>query len=78
MSRVDRLRASPTDSLNRYVIFYRQAHLGIPLGGTLFVEDHRDQEHDGASNTGFRQIRAVSYVIPYILCGGLYCLRVLA
>ena len=24
---------------------------------------------------GFRQVRAASYVIPYVLCSGLYCLK---
>ena len=29
----------------------RHVYLGIPLGRGMFVGRHRDQEHDGASNT---------------------------
>jgi hypothetical protein len=32
-------------------VFYWQVYLEICLGNTLFVGDHRDQEHGGASNT---------------------------
>ena len=34
-------------------------------------------EHDGASNTWFRQVRTASCILFYILFGGLYCLRVI-
>jgi hypothetical protein len=41
---------------------------------SFYVGCHRDQEHEGARNTKFRQVRAAESVILYVLCG-LYCLR---
>jgi len=32
-------------------VFYYHVYLGIPLGIWMFVGSHRDQEHDGVSNT---------------------------
>jgi hypothetical protein len=37
---------------------------------------HRDQELEGADNTGFRQVQAAICVMPYVLYDGLYCLDV--
>jgi hypothetical protein len=36
----------------------------------------RDQELEGARNTRFRQVQDAKCVIPYVLYGGLYSLRV--
>jgi len=58
------------------LVFYWQVYLGIPRSRGLIAGSLRDWEHDGSSNTLFRQIRAARYVIPYVLLGGLYCLRV--
>jgi hypothetical protein len=39
------------------------------------VRGRRDQELEGARNTKLRQVRVVKRVIPYVLYGGLYCLK---
>ena len=54
---------------------YRQACLGIPLA-VRFVGRNRLLWNLMVQETQrFRQVRAASCVIPYVLCGGLYCLR---
>jgi hypothetical protein len=56
-------------------VFSHQAYRGIPQGsrfvGRLLP---RSEDHEGASNIRFRQVRAAICVIPYVLYGGLYCL----
>jgi hypothetical protein len=48
---------------------------GYPRGGEFVGRiSGRDQKLEGASNTKFRQDRAVKSIIPYVLCG-LYCFR---
>ena len=32
-------------------LFYSHVYLGIPVGRRMVMGTHRDQEHDGASNT---------------------------
>jgi len=39
-------------------VFYRRVYLGIPSGREMIMANRRDQEHDGASNTRVRQVRA--------------------
>jgi hypothetical protein len=56
-------------------VFNRLPTEGYTQGGKFWVRRRRDQELEGARNTKFRQVRAAKRVIPYILFGGLYCLR---
>ena len=51
--------------LVRFVGVYRQAYSG---------RDRRLWNSMVQGTQKFRQIRAASCVIPYVLCGGLYCL----
>ena len=54
---------------------YRQACSGIPLA-VRFVDRDRLLWNSMVQGTQrFRQVRAASCVIPYVLCGCLYCLR---
>ena len=54
---------------------YRQACSGIPLA-VRFVRRDRLLYNSMVQGTQiFRQVRAASCVIPYVLCGGLYSLR---
>jgi hypothetical protein len=55
-------------------VFNLQAHRGISHGGRLQAGCHRDQNLEGARNS---KVRATVCVIPYVLCGGLYCLRLI-
>ena len=54
---------------------YRQTCFGIPLA-VRFVGRNRLLWNLMVQETQrFRQVRAASCVIPYVLCGGSYCLR---
>jgi hypothetical protein len=55
--------------------FYRLPTEGYTQGGKFWVGRRRDQELEGARNTKLRQVRATRRVIPYVLYGGLYCVR---
>ena len=54
---------------------YRQAYSGIPLAVGFVGRDRRLWNSMVQGTRRFRQFRVVSCVIPYVLCGGLYCLR---
>jgi hypothetical protein len=56
-------------------MFKLQAHRGYPevVDCRWGVIEIRNLKVQGTRN--FRQVRAAICVIPYILCGGLYCLR---
>jgi hypothetical protein len=57
-------------------MFYHQAHRGIPpevVDCRWGMAEIWNTKVQGTRN--FRQVRAIECVIPYILCGGLYCLR---
>ena len=54
---------------------YRQACSGIPLAVGFVGRDRRLWNSMVQGTQRFRQVRAASCVIPYVLCGGLYCLR---
>ena len=54
---------------------YRQACLGIPLAVRFVGRDRWLWNSMVQGTQRFRQVRAASCVIPYVLCGGLYCLR---
>src|SRR4029079_8734145 len=54
---------------------YRQACSGIPLAVRFVGRDRLLWNSMVQGTQRFRQIRAASFVIPYVLCGGLYCLR---
>src|SRR6185312_10452496 len=54
---------------------YRQACLGISLAVGFVGRDRRLWNSMVQGTQRFRPVRAVSCVIPYVLCGGLYCLR---
>jgi hypothetical protein len=56
-------------------VFNRLPTEGYAQGGKFWVRRHRDQELEGARNTKLRQVQAARCVIPYVLYGGLYCLR---
>jgi hypothetical protein len=62
------------DAETRLSVFYRLPTKGYTQGGKFWVRRRQDQELEGARNTKLRQVRAVRRVIPYVLCGGLYCL----
>jgi hypothetical protein len=55
-------------------VFYRLPTEGYTQGGKFYVRRRRDQDLEGARNTKLRQVQAARCVIPYVLCGGLYCL----
>ena len=57
------------------VVVYRQACSGIPLAVGFVGKDRRLWNSMVQGTQRFRQVRAASCVIPYVLCGGLYCLR---
>ena len=54
---------------------YRQACSGIPLAVGFVGRDQRLWNSMVQGTQRFRQVRAASCVIPYVLCGGLYWLR---
>ena len=54
---------------------YRQACLRIPLAVGFVGRDRRLWNLMVQGTRRFRQVRAASCVIPYVLCGCLYCLR---
>ena len=54
---------------------YRQACSGIPLEVGFVGRDRRLWNSMVQGTQRFRQTRAASCVIPYVMCGGLYCLR---
>ena len=54
---------------------YRQACSGIPLAVGFLGRDQWLWNSMVQGTRRFRQVRAASSVIPYVLCGGLYCLR---
>jgi hypothetical protein len=56
-------------------VFNRLPTEGYAQGGKFWVRGRRDQELEGARNTKLRQVRAAKRVIPYVLYGGLYCLK---
>jgi len=81
-------RASPKPSIcqigmtdlqpkNRWppVGVYRQACSGIPLAVRFVGRDRRLWNSMVQGTQRFRQVRAASCVIPYVLCGSLYFLR---
>ena len=53
---------------------YRQACSGILLAVGFVGRDRRLWNSMVQGTQRFRQVRAASCVIPYVLCGGLYCL----
>ena len=57
------------------VSVYYQACSGIPLAVGFVGRDRLLWNSMVQGTQRFRQVRAVSCVIPYVLCGGLYCLR---
>ena len=49
---------------------------GVYPRGRVLGWGSQDQELDGNMKTqGLRQVQAARFVIPYVLCGCLYCLR---
>ena len=54
---------------------YCQACSGIPLAVRFVGRDRRLWNSMVQGTQRFRQVRAASCVIPYVLCVGLYCLR---
>ena len=54
---------------------YRQACSGIPLAVRFVGRDRLLWNSIVQRTQKFRQVQAASCVIPYVLCGGLYCLR---
>ena len=54
---------------------YHQACSGIPLAVGFVGRDRRLWNSMVQETQIFRQVRAASCVIPYVMCGGLYCLR---
>jgi hypothetical protein len=56
-------------------VFNRLPTEGYAQGGKFWVRGPRDQKLEGARNTKLRQVRAEKCVIPYVLYGGLYCLK---
>ena len=57
------------------VSVYCQACSGIPLAVGFVGRDRRLWNSIVQGTQRFRQVRTASCVIPYVLCGGLYCLR---
>ena len=58
-----------------YVGVYRQACSGIPLAVRFVGRDRRLWNSMVQGTQRFRQVRDASCVVPYIMCGRLYCLR---
>ena len=56
-------------------VFYCQACSEIPLVVGFVGRDRRLWNSMVQGTQRFRQVRAASCVIPYVLCGDLYCLR---
>jgi hypothetical protein len=56
-------------------VFNRLPTEGYTQGGKFWVRERRDQKLEGTRNTKLRQVRTTRCVIPYVLYGGLYCLR---
>ena len=54
---------------------YRQACSGIPLAVGFVGRDQRLWNSMVQGTQRFRQVRVASCVIPYVMCGDLYCLR---
>src|SRR6185437_13579466 len=54
---------------------YHQACLGIPLAVRFVGRDRLLWNSMVQETQRFRQVRAASCVIPYVLCDCLYCLR---
>ena len=54
---------------------YRQTCSGIPLVVRFIGRDRLLWNSMVQGTQRFRQVWAASCVIPYVLCGGLYCLR---
>ena len=60
---------------NQSVGVYRQACSGIPLAVRFVGRDRLLWNSMVQGTQRFRYVWAASCVIPYVLCGGLYCLR---
>ena len=61
-------------SFSRYDCYSGQSTRFVP-GGRVSGWGSQNQELDGNTKTqGLRQVQAAMSVIPYVLCGGLYCL----
>ena len=54
---------------------YCQTCPGIPLAVRFVGRDRLLWNSMVQGTQWFRQVRAASCIIPYVLCGGLYCLR---
>jgi hypothetical protein len=54
---------------------YRQTCSGIPLAISFVGRDWLLWNSMVQETQRFRQVQAASCIIPYVLCGGLYCLR---
>ena len=54
---------------------YRQACLGIPLAVRFVGRDRLLWNSTVQGTQRFRQVRAVSCIIAYVMCDCLYCLR---
>ena len=54
---------------------YCQACLGIPLAVGFVGKDRRLWNSMVQGTQRYRQVWAASFIIPYFLCGCLYCLR---
>ena len=54
---------------------YRQAYSGIPLAVRFVGRDRWLWNSMVQGTQRFRQVRAASCIIPYVMCGSLYCLR---
>ena len=54
---------------------YRQACSGIPLVVRFVGRFRRLWNLMVQGTQRFRQVRVASCIIPYVMCGGLYCLR---
>ena len=60
---------------SRYVGVYHQSCSGIPLAVRFVGRNPLLWNSMVQGTQRFRQVRATSCVIPYVLCGCLYCLR---
>ena len=65
----------PVFNENERVGVYRQVCLGIPLAVGFIGKNRRLWNLMVQETQRFRQVRTASYIIPYVLCGYLYCLR---
>jgi len=66
---------NPNSFVSPPVGVYRQVCSGIPLAVRFVGKDRLLWNSKVQGTQRFRQVRAASCVIPYVLCGGLYCLR---